>query len=237
MDSVMGNRFVFFTLMIMVSLFAVGKVALPLLQMKKTVLITDEQLLSDIPVYTASIPGDAVAPVVEAMTEVADWKSNWSASDLIPSAEAAEAIALEEESYGSGAGTQASDVLEVRERKKELLAMEKALNDKELEINDATLRAEEKIKELLALEARIQAMLDEEKSIKDKKIKRLVAVYEGMKAERAAPVIAEMDLGIVVKIFSSMNEKQVGKILSFLPPQKAVVISQALTKRLNSLNR
>ena len=79
------------------------------------------------------------------------------------------------------------------------------------------------------------SMLAEEQSIKDKKIKRLTAVYEGMKAERAAPVIAQMDLSIVVKIFSRMSEKQVGKILSFLQPKQAVVISQALTERIASV--
>jgi len=45
-------------------------------------------------------------------------------------------------------------------------------------------------------------------------------------------VIAQMDLTIVVKMFLRMNEKQVGKILSFLPPKQAVVISQALTQRI-----
>ena len=68
------------------------------------------------------------------------------------------------------------------------------------------------------------------------KIKRLTAVYEGMKAESAAPVISQMELSTVVKMFLRMDEKQVGKILSFLPPEKAVTISQALTKQISKVN-
>ena len=73
------------------------------------------------------------------------------------------------------------------------------------------------------------------KNIKNKKIKRLTAVYEGMKPDRAAPVISKMDLATVVRVFLLMDEKKVGKILSFLPPDKAVQISQALTRQISSV--
>lgn len=161
------------------------------------------------------------------------WQVVWLAHELIPSAEAAESIPLAEEGRGRNLG--AAKVIELREKQKELNAREKALDERESEIQQAEKRAHEKIAALEQLESRIQAILTEEKSIKDKKIKRLTAVYEGMKADKAAPVIAQMELGIVIKIFSRMNEKQVGKILSFLPPKKAVVISQALTKRIASV--
>jgi len=100
-------------------------------------------------------------------------------------------------------------------------------------------KAEDKLKQRIAeleqLEASIQQRLADESKIKNKKIKRLTAVYEGMKPERAAPVIAKMDLATVVKIFLLMDEKKVGKILSFLPPDQAVAISQALTRQISSV--
>jgi len=169
----------------------------------------------------------------EASAQKNTWQVAWLAHELIPSAEAAESIPLAEEERGRNLG--AAKVIELREKQKELNAREKALDERESEIQQAEKRAHEKIAALEQLESRIQAILTEEKSIKDKKIKRLTAVYEGMKADKAAPVIAQMELGIVIKIFSRMNEKQVGKILSFLPPKKAVVISQALTKRIASV--
>jgi len=100
-------------------------------------------------------------------------------------------------------------------------------------------KAEDKLKQRIAeleqLEASIQQRLADESKIKNKKIKRLTAVYEGMKPERAAPVIAKMDLATVVRIFLLMDEKKVGKILSFLPPDQAVAISQALTRQISSV--
>lgn len=103
----------------------------------------------------------------------------------------------------------------------------------------ALVKAEEKLQqrvtELEQLEASIQQRLNDEQGIKTKKIKRLTSVYEGMKAEKAAPVIAQMDLETVVKLFTLMDEKQVGKILSFMPAEKAVIISQALTRQISTV--
>jgi len=111
---------------------------------------------------------------------------------------------------------------------------------KKLDVREQSLQqAEEKLKrritELEQLEASIQQRLADEAKVKNKKIKRLTAVYEGMKPERAAPVIAKMELATVVKIFLLMDEKKVGKILSFLPPDKAVKISQALTRQISTV--
>lgn len=154
--------------------------------------------------------------------------SAWLMSELIPSAEAAKSIMLDEERLAA----ESVNAIDIQQQRLRLEDKEKALAEREQEVEDAEARAVKKIAALEALHVRIQAMLVEEESIKDKKIKRLTSVYEGMKAERAAPVIAQMDLTIVVKMFLRMNEKQVGKILSFLPPKQAVVISQALTQRI-----
>ncbi|MCF6208692.1 MAG: signal recognition particle receptor subunit alpha, partial [Ghiorsea sp.] len=166
-------------------------------------------------------------------TDVESWATQLINEDMIPSVEAAEQMTLKEEH--NAPQQDSSNLLALREQKKALSEREKALEEREAVVQEAEQRAQGKIAELLQLEARIQTILAEEQSIKDKKIKRLTAVYEGMKAERAAPVIAQMDLSIVVKIFSRMSEKQVGKILSFLQPKQAVVISQALTERIASV--
>ncbi len=159
---------------------------------------------------------------------------DWLLQEIIPSAEAAKAIALDEENETFSEANSA----EMFKQKQALLeTREQALDERESEIADAEKRVAEKITALEALQTRIQALLQQEESIKDKKIKRLTSVYEGMKADRAAPVIAQMELSIVVKMFLRMDEKKVGKILSFLPPQQAVVISQALTRRIASVGQ
>ena len=152
---------------------------------------------------------------------------------LIPSAQAAASIAIAEESFSAPAEREL--LASLRATREKLAEMEKSLNEREKEAAAAEGKAAERIAELEGLETRIQDLLQQEESIKSKKIKRLTAVYEGMKADKAAPVIAQMRLSTVVKMFSRMNEKQVGKILSFLPPEKAVVISQALTKQISKV--
>ncbi len=233
------NRFMIMSLMVMVTVVGLGKVSIPVfITTQQDGLSADMQARSpDMQVLPASQPVREVARVELPPVEDA-WKVSWSASELIPSADAAESMALDEERDTRGMNDgEAARIIELREKQQQLLMLEKSLDERESEVLEAEKRARDKIAELESLEAKIQALLTEEQSIKDKKIKRLTAVYEGMKAERAAPVIAQMDLEIVVKIFSRMNEKQVGKILSFLPPQKAVVISQALTKRIAALSK
>ncbi|WP_236075277.1 MotE family protein [Mariprofundus sp. EBB-1] len=109
------------------------------------------------------------------------------------------------------------------------------LDQREQHLQQAEEKLKRRITELEQLEASIQQRLSDESKIKSKKMKRLTAVYEGMKPDRAAAVISGMELVTVVKIFLLMDEKKVGKILSFLPPEKAVVISQALTRRISSV--
>ena len=239
MGSLNMNKIVMMTLMVMITVLGLGKISLPFLQTeqaasKTTILKTDDMLATkDTDLQQGKsvvVQGDVVASK-KVGTE--SWATQFINQDMIPSVEAAEQMALKEERAMPQQDT--SNLLALREQKKALSEREKALEEREAVIQEAEERAQGKITELLQLEARIQGMLAEEQSIKDKKIKRLTAVYEGMKAERAAPVIAQMDLGIVVKIFSRMSEKQVGKILSFLQPKQAVVISQALTERIASV--
>jgi len=152
-------------------------------------------------------------------------------TQLIPEAEAlpftpdAEAISQAER----------ETLLSLRKVKKALDERQKALDERQKAAETSEKKLNERLSDLEALEARIKDMLDQENSINTKKIKRLTAVYEGMKADRAAPVVERMDLAIVVRMFSRMDEKKVGKILSFLPPEKAVKISQALTDRISNV--
>lgn len=147
-----------------------------------------------------------------------------------------EMAAFTPESGNIGNPEQGSLPADLRKLKDQLDERSRRLDQREQNAVNMDKKAAQRISDLEALEARISDMLSQEKSINNKKIKRLTAVYEGMRPDKAAPVIARMDLPTVVKMFSRMNEKKVGKILSFLPPELAVKISQALTENIASLN-
>jgi len=178
---------------------------------------------------------DAVKPATEKMLVAEQNSHDVLGQDWIPSAEAAASMPIVEES--SAGESDMSDLSHLRQAKEEVKQREKDLEERILAVKDAEDRAVKRIAQLEELEARIQDLLQQENSIKDKKIKRLTAVYEGMKAAKAAPVIAQMELSTVIKMFSRMDEKKMGKILSFLPPKQAVLISQALTERIPSSNK
>ena len=210
----------------LLSLFVVGRIGLSVWQPMEQ---TGKQLVA---VAHTALP-TSIAVDKEAVGVVKDKVELWD-GNFIPSAEAAAEMPIAEEKETSLAeGVQNSSAL--RAAREKLIKQEKSLQEREKVAQAAEESAVKRIDELKALEARIQDLLDQEKAMNDKKIKRLTAVYEGMKADKAAPVIAQMKLTTVVKMFSRMNEKQVGKILSFLPPKQAVEISQALTKRIGAL--
>ncbi|MDQ6970672.1 MAG: hypothetical protein Q9M16_09195 [Mariprofundus sp.] len=151
---------------------------------------------------------------------------------LIPSANAEIAAGA---ASRPGSGMEDETLSTLRQLKDGLDQRSKTLDQREQTVRQAEDQLKQRITELEQLEASIQQRLLDESKVKSKKIKRLTAVYEGMKPNRSAPVIARMELATVVKIFLLMDEKKVGKILSFLPPEKAVIISQALTKRISSI--
>ncbi len=123
----------------------------------------------------------------------------------------------------------------LRNIKKKLDTRARALDERQRSIEQVEARIGKRIKELEEILARINARLQMEESIKSKKIKRLAAVYASMKPIKAAPVIARMKLPIVVRMFARMDERKVGKILSFLPADKAVQITQALSKKISAI--
>jgi flagellar motility protein MotE (MotC chaperone) len=137
---------------------------------------------------------------------------------------------------GQGLTPEEIEVLSnLRQMKQKLDRRAKALDAREQAAKDAETKAAARIAQLQKLEASIQDQLQQEQNIKSKKIKKLAAVYDDMKPDKAAPMIELMDMSTVVKMFARMDEKKVGKILSFMPPAKAVKISEAMTERIASL--
>jgi len=221
------NRRALPMLLALLTIFIIGRIGVSFMQHEQqTFVLQQTGATPDIKVAAAVVDDSAMA--VESDETLVLLGSLW-----IPSAEAAATMPIDEEQDDQSQNAQDAGALQAAREK--MKRREKEVEERQVIAKEAEDRASKRIAELTALETRIQDLLDQEKSINDKKIKRLTAVYEGMKAAKAAPVIAQMDMDIVVKMFSRMNEKQVGKILSFLPPKQAVAISQALTKRIGSL--
>jgi flagellar motility protein MotE (MotC chaperone) len=191
--------------------------------------------------YSAAISEISSTPVAQA-AEIAGATFPTSQGEM-PEAEqetsiiiaTAEASVFSGSIAGAVSQEEAEVLLNLRSIKENLDLRSKALDERQGSIEKAEEGMAARIKELESLVAKMQDQLLQEQSFKSKKIKKLAAVYSSMKPEKAAPVLSRMDIGTVVKMFARMDDKKVGKILSFLPPEKAVSITQALTRQSDNL--
>jgi len=81
----------------------------------------------------------------------------------------------------------------------------------------------------------IQTGLKREDEIRSEKMEHLVSVYSNMNPEKAAERIDRMERETAVKLLSGMTGKAAGRILSFVQPDKANEISQAMTKMVDEV--
>ncbi|SIO01076.1 hypothetical protein SAMN02745161_1616 [Halodesulfovibrio marinisediminis DSM 17456] len=103
------------------------------------------------------------------------------------------------------------------------------LNRREQELTRLQATIDGKLAKLQALEKRLQVMLNNAKETQDKKMKHLVDVYSNMKGKQAAQVLESLDEEISVKILAGMRGRKAGEILTFVRPDKAARLSEALT--------
>ncbi len=87
-----------------------------------------------------------------------------------------------------------------------------------------------RLKELRELEGRLEKLVAMGKDAQQRQLTHLVKAYEAMRPEEAAPLIDKLDEHLVVRIFSRMQNKKVGKILVYVDPPKAARISQLLAR-------
>jgi len=225
------NRRILTVVLVLISVFVVGKIVANGLQwsrMDSVHTASASKSASLLKQSVGAVDHDQLTGISKhkpAKDKAIAWGDLW-----LPSAEAAAAMPIAEESATSN-----QDMQTLQQARAQIAIKEKQLNEHLDALNNADARVKKRIAELKRLESNIQDWLDQESTINNKKIKRLTAVYAGMKPDKAAAVIAQMDLVTVVKIFSKMDEKKVGKILSFLKPKQAMTISEALTKGVATL--
>ena len=125
---------------------------------------------------------------------------------------------------------------------------EMMLRKKEQELNEREDRIDKRVESLLPLQKEIDTkfeelnelqnsltayakqLADKEKALKDTKIGHLVALYSAMEPARAAVIMDQLDINIIVRIMANMKGKSAGKILAAMAPEKGAMISEKLCK-------
>lgn len=97
------------------------------------------------------------------------------------------------------------------------------------EIEEKNLVArEQKMLEMIAQLESTQQSLNQGR---DAQAAKLSKVYEAMKPASAAPILASLDLDIVMQILSNMKDRQAAKILANMNPGLAAQISTRLSAK------
>ena len=119
----------------------------------------------------------------------------------------------------------------IQKRQNELNQKEEALK-KEAE-RLAVLRKEisDKIEILKQAESRMNAVLDAEKGAEGKRLKDLARVYEAMPPAKAGTMLAKLDVKTAAGITINMKRDRAGAVWGHLDPQRAVEITNEITRQ------
>ena len=105
------------------------------------------------------------------------------------------------------------------------------LDQQQVVLQAAEKRVDDKIARLEALQKSIQAAVDKENAAEDARTQSLVKIYETMKPSEAAQILSQLDMPIVLQMFSHMKEAKTAPILAAMEPMKAEAITRALAQR------
>ena len=127
------------------------------------------------------------------------------------------------------------DLLRALADRREILdSRARDLNDREVLLQAAQRRIEEKIDGLEVLKTRIEALMQQQDQENASQYDSLVKIYESMKPKDAARIFEELEMAVLIPVIERMKERKVAPILAKMNPVKAKSITVELADRKNS---
>lgn len=142
----------------------------------------------------------------------------------------------------ANAATDVKDVTDDPLKKERDLLASLQKRQKELDMRESSLKAEEqkilalkkeimeKIDALKSLETQLSSKLDMDKTNDTKRLKALAKVYEATPPQKAAAMLENLDVRTAAGITINMKRERAGMIWGYLTPQKAVAITHEITR-------
>ena len=118
-------------------------------------------------------------------------------------------------------------------RREELELRERELGMKIATINAAEMQIDIKLKKLRELEEEIKRLVGLYDENERDKLNSLVRIYSNMKPKDAARIFNDLDMDILIKVFSQMKDSSAAGIMALMEPARA----NALTVELANKNR
>lgn len=102
--------------------------------------------------------------------------------------------------------------------------------EKDLHMREALLKATEqelgrKYQELEKLRKEIEGLLNDQSEEEEKRVARLVKIYEGMKPKDAARIFDTLDIDVLIAVISGMSERKVSPVMAAMNPERVRTIT------------
>jgi flagellar motility protein MotE (MotC chaperone) len=117
------------------------------------------------------------------------------------------------------------------ERRKELDARERAIEQREGLLAAAEHRIESKIDELKTIKAEIEGLIKKYDEQEEQQIAGLVKIYETMKPKDAARIFNELDMDVLLEVFERMKASKTAPVLADMDPIRAKEITTRIAER------
>jgi flagellar motility protein MotE (MotC chaperone) len=123
------------------------------------------------------------------------------------------------------------------ERRGELERRAAELAQREVLLQAAEKRMDEKIVKLQSLEKDISGTVAKQDEDNDARVKSLVKIYETMKPREAARIFEQLDMPVLLSVLENMREMKAAPVLAAMDPVKAKAVTLALAEHRNAIAR
>lgn len=106
-----------------------------------------------------------------------------------------------------------------------------ALAEKEKKLEILTHTLNQKVEQLQLLKAAVEKLITGQEQKSQQYLTDIVKIYESMKPQEAAQILAALDFNITIEIVSQMKGKKASEILASLPPEQAAQLTTALAQK------
>jgi flagellar motility protein MotE (MotC chaperone) len=121
-------------------------------------------------------------------------------------------------------------LLDLRHRSAELDAREAALNSRAGVLSAAEKRLAERVNELSALQAKLEALEKVRHDRDDANWAGLTKLYEAMKPRDAATIFNDLDMSVLLQVVDRMKEAKAALVLAAMQPERARLVTAQLAQ-------
>jgi flagellar motility protein MotE (MotC chaperone) len=108
------------------------------------------------------------------------------------------------------------------------------LSEREVLMQAAEKRIDDKIAKLQELEKSIDGAVKQRDDVDDARVQSLAHMYEQMKPAEAARILDQLDVPVLLTMLAHIREQKAAPILAAMDPAKAKAVTLALTEQKNA---